>query len=320
MRTFQQIRREVERAAIELNDRWGKPARHLVRWVVPALLLALLGYGLTRVGWDRIFAARPASALFYLVLLVPFFVQPIADLFIYRNLLGTEGALPLTVFLRKRYMNSIMLDYSGEVYFFFWAKKNLDLRKGVLLHAVKDTNVLSASAGLVMVWLMLLVLVAGHYMKMPAFAHGSMWSICFIGSLPLVLGLGLFAGGRKVTALSRADISATFAIHLLRCILTLAFEFWIWRLSGALPTTALCLQFVALRLLVTRLPLVPNKDLIFVGVGIAAAGLMDVSAPKVAAVLVLMTAAGLIEDLLLVGLPWFLEQFQARRALDPAAP
>jgi hypothetical protein len=314
IRTFQQIRRGIQRAAIDLNARWGKAAQRFVRWVVPMLLLLFLGYALTRLGWAKIFAARPASPWFYLVLLLPFFVQPIADLFIYRNLLNVGGALPLTVFLRKRYMNGIMLDYSGEVYFFFWAKKNLELKKGVLVHAVKDTNVLSACAGLVMVWLMLLVLVAGGFMRLPLFAHGSIWSIFIVGSLPLVLGLALFAGGRKVTASSRIDIAATFAIHMIRCVLTLVLEFWIWWLSGALPTVALCLQFIALRLLVTRLPLVPNKDLIFIGVGIAAAGFMDVSAPRVAAVLVLMSAAGLIEELVLVGLPWFLAQFQDRDA------
>jgi hypothetical protein len=319
MRMFLQIRREVQRVAVDLNARWGKPARQLVRWVVPAALLLLLGYGLTRLGWGRIFAARPASPWFYVVMLLPFFVQPIADMFIYRNLLRVGGALPLTVFLRKRYMNGVMLDYSGEVYFFFWAKKNLELKHGRLLHAVKDTNVLSASAGLVMVWLMLLVLVAGGFMRLPMFAHGSIWSIFIVGSLPLALGLALFVGGRKVTASSRGDIASTFAIHMIRCVLTLLLEFWIWWLSGALPTVALCLQFVALRLLVTRLPLVPNKDLIFIGVGIAAAGFMDISAPKVAAVLVLMSAAGLIEELMLVGLPWFLAQFQDREAMDEAA-
>jgi hypothetical protein len=314
MRTFLQIRRAVEDAAAKLNARWGKPVQQVLRWGIPILLLAILGYALTQLGWAKVYAARPASPLFYIVALVPFFVQPIADLIIYRNLLGSGRALPLVVFLRKRYMNSIMLDYSGEVYLFFWAKKNLELKQGVLLHAVKDTNVLSASAGLVMVWLMLLVLVAGGFMKMPAIVQGSMWTVIFVGSLPLVLGLALFVGGRKVTALSRIDIATTFAIHLVRCVLTLAFEFWIWWLSGALPTIALCLQFVALRLLLTRLPLVPSKELVFIGVGIAAAGYMDVSAPQVAAVLVLMTAAGLIEDLLLVGLPWFLEQFRARHA------
>jgi hypothetical protein len=68
-----------------------------------------------------------------------------------------------------------------------------------------------------------------------------------------------------------------------------------------------------LRLLLTRLPFIPSNDLLFVGVGMAAAGLMDLSAPKVAAVLVTMTAVNQLQELVLVGLPWLFEQFQNRQ-------
>ncbi len=319
MRMFLQIWHGFERAAAAWNARWGELALHMLRWGIPILLLAFLGYSLTQLGWVQVWKARPGALSFYLVLLLPFFVQPIADLIIYRNLLGVGRALPLSVLLRKRYMNSIMVDYSGEAYFFFWARKNLDLKKGVLLHAVKDTNVLSAGAGLAMVWLMLLTLVEGGVMKLPAFVPDHWWTIVAVGSLPLVLCLALIMGGRRVTALSRSAVVATFAIHLVRSIAALALEFLLWWLSGALPTAAVCLEFVALRLLITRLPLVPNKELIFVGVGIAAAGLLDVSAPKVAAVLVLMTAASLLQEFALVGLPWLYEQFQVHHDADQIA-
>jgi hypothetical protein len=319
MRMLLQIWRGFEGIAARLNARWGKPAQHLLRWGIPILLLAFLGYSLTRLGWGQILNARPGAVGFYFIVLLPFFVQPITDLIIYRNLLGVGRALPLVVLLRKRYMNSIMLEYSGEVFFFFWAKKNLELRKGLLLHAVKDSNILSASAGLAVVLLMLLVFVATGAAKLPVLGLGGMWTAIILFSLPLILGLALFVGGRKVTTLSRGDIATTFGIHFARSVIQLSLEFAIWWFSGALPSAVVCFQFVALRLLVTRLPLVPNKELVFIGVGLAAAGVMDVSAPKVAAVLVLMTAVSLLQDFLLVGLPWLLEQFQLRRNVDQTA-
>ena len=319
MRTFLQLWRDCQHVAAGLNARWGKTASHALRWVVPILLLAILGYSLTRLGWSHIWDARPRALSFYFVLLFPFFVQPVADLIIYRNLLGVGRLLPFSIMLRKRYMNNVMVDYSGEAYFFLWARKNLDLKKGVLVHAVKDTNVLSAGAGLTMVWLMLLALVASGVMKLPAFMPANLWAVFSVGSLPLVLCLALIVGGRRVTALSRGDIATTFAIHLARSIAALSLEFALWWLSGALPSATVCLEFVALRLLITRLPFVPSKELVFVGVGIAAAGLMDVSAPRVAAVLVIMTAFSLLQEFLLVGLPWLFEQFQIRRNADQPA-
>jgi hypothetical protein len=305
--------------AEKVNARWGKPLKAIFRWGIPSALLVLVGYALTRVGWAKILDARPASLGFYAILLLPFFVQPICDMLIYRYLLGVGRALPLTALLRKRYMNTIMLDYSGEVFFFFWARKNLKVKDGLLLHAVKDSNVLSASAGLVALWLMLLVLVLGGVVKVPMLQATS-WTVVLLGSIPLVLGLALFAGGRRLTDLSRGAILTTFAIHLFRCILGLWLEYLIWWLSGALPTSGDCLAYVALHLLVTRLPLIPNKNLIFVGVGMAAVGMMKASAPNVAAVLVLITAIDLIQDMVVVGLPWLLEPVSFRRKLGSSSP
>ncbi len=290
-----------------------------VRWGIPLLLLALVAYGLTHIGWGKIFAARPSSFLFYLVLALPFFVQPLGDLIVYRNLLGIGRALPLTIFLRKRYMNTIMLDYSGEVFLFFWVRKNHKVGDGFLLHAVKDSSVLSAAGGLVVLWLMLLVLLAGHLIAVPSLDIGR-WPLVVVGSVPLILGVALFVGNRKLTALTRKQIAATFSIHLTRCIVSLWLEYVVWWLSGALPTSGDCFKFVALRLLVTRLPLIPSKDLVFVGIAMAAAGQMAVSAPKVAAVLVLMTVIDKIEDLVVVGLPWLIEQMRFRRAAGQAVP
>jgi hypothetical protein len=319
MRKFMQIWHGFKRAAARLNARWGNLASQVFRWGIPIALLAFLAYRLTHIGWLHVWSARPHALSFYLVLVLPFFVQPIADLIIYRNLLGVGRLLPFSIMLRKGYMNNVMVDYSGEAYFFLWARKNLDLEKGVLLHAVKDTNVLSAGAGLTMVWLMLLALVASGIMKLPAFLPANLWPVVLVGSLPLVLCIALIVGGRRVTALSRGELATTFAIHLVRSIAVLSLEFTLWWLSGALPSVTVCLEFVALHLLITRLPFVPSKELVFVGVGIAAAGLMDVSTPKVAAVLVLMTAVSLLQEFALVGLPWLFEHFRIRRNADQTA-
>jgi len=302
------IWRGLERAGAGLNTRWGRRIAQVLRWAIPIALLAFLARGLTQLGWAHVWEARPRSTGFYLFLSLPFFVQPVADLIIYRNLLGVGRALPLVVLLRKRYLNSIMLEYSGEAYFFLWAQRRLGVGKGVLLHAVKDTNVLSAGAGLAMVWLMLLALVASGSFKAPAFLTANLWTFVSVGSLPLFLCLGLVMGGRRVTTLSRGMIAWVFSIHLVRSVVALALEFALWWLSAALPSSAACLEFVALRLVVTRLPLMASKDLLFVGIGIAAADSMDVSAPKVAAVLVIMTAFNQVLDFLVIGMPWLLDR------------
>jgi hypothetical protein len=313
---FQQMRRGFERVAAIWNSRWTRRVTHAVRWGAPVILLAFVAYSLTKLGWAHVWEERPSAFSFYLIAFLPFFVQPIADLVIYRNLLGTR--LPLSILLRKRFVNSVM-DYSGEGYFFLWARKNLDLKGGVLLHAVKDTNVLSAGAALTIAWVVLVILLEVDTMRLPGFMSANRWEFVVLGSIPLALSLGLIVGGRRVTALSRRQIAMTFSIHIVRSIIALSLEFLLWWLSGALASPVACMEFVALRILITRLPFVPNKELIFVGVGIAAAHLLDASAPKVAAVLVITTAYTQLQEVVLVGVPWLFDRIPMRPSADEIA-
>jgi hypothetical protein len=101
-------------------------------------------------------------------------------------------------------------------------------------------------------------------------------------------------------------MALVFGIHFTRVMAVLTVEFGLWELSGTLPSAVACLQFVALRLVVTRLPLIPNKDLLFVGAGIATAGLAKVAVTPVATVLVILAAADLILAASVATITWLL--------------
>ena len=287
-------------------SRWGRIGVQFLRWGIPVLLLAIIGRRLTELGWREIWIARPGNIGFYVLLVLQFFIQPLGDYCVYRNLWGRVNTPPMAVILKKRLLNTFMLDYSGEAYFYFWAQARLKLAPGMLVHAIKDSNILSGGAGLAMVYVMVLALLATGGLKIPAALSAHGWLYVLVGSVPLVLCAGLVLGHRKLTALSRRQVAATFAIHFSRALLVLAIEFGLWTLSDALPTAVACLQFVALRLVVTRLPLVPNKDLIFVGAGIAAAGMTGVPVTGVATVLVILAAADLVLAATVASLAWLL--------------
>jgi len=292
-------------------------ARHvarILRWGIPVILLAIIGWRLTELGWREIWVARPGNPFFYVLLVLQFLIQPFGDYFVYRNLWGRSSTPSMAVILRKRVMNTFMLDYSGEVFFFLWAQEHLKLKPGMLVHGIKDSNVLSAGAGLAMLYLIALLLLATGGLQIPASISAHGWIYLVIGSVPLVLCALLIFGRRRLTALTPAQIAVTFLIHFTRAMLALGIEFWLWQLSGALPSAVASLQFVALRLVVTRLPMVPNKDLIFVGAGIAAAGMAKVTVTPVATVLVILAAADLVLALAFAGLPWLLEQARGKKA------
>lgn len=274
-------------------SRAGRVTITLLRWGIPLALLAIIGHRLTQLGWGAIWHARPASIGFYLLLVAQFFLQPIGDYFVYRNLWGRAQTPPMAVILRKRLMNTFMLDYSGEAFFYFWAQRNLSLPPGMAVHGIKDSNLLSGGAGLAMVWILGLILLLTGGLHLPTLP-GQGWLYALLGTAPLVLCVVLVVAHRKMTVLTRPQLLTVFAIHFLRASLVLGVEFGLWRLSGALPGAVAAVQFVALRQVITRLPIVPNKDLIFVGVGMAAAGAAHAAVTPVATVLVILAAADLV--------------------------
>jgi len=290
------------------SSRAGRLGIQILRWGIPLVLLAIIGHRLTSLGWSEIWAARPVHPGFYLLLVLQFFLQPFGDFLVYRNLWGPANTPPMKVILRKRLMNTFMLDYSGEAFFYFWAQARLKLKPGMLVHGIKDSNILSGGAGLAMVYLMLLALLALGGLHVPATLDSHGWLYALAGSVPLILCAILFLGRRKLTQHSTGQIVTIFGIHFTRSALVLAVEFGLWTLSGALPSAIACLQFVALRLVVTRLPLVPNKDLLFLGAGIAAAGMANMSVTPVATVLVILAAADLILAASVASFAWLLDR------------
>jgi hypothetical protein len=66
------------------------------------------------------------------------------------------------------------------------------------------------------------------------------------------------------------------------------------------------------------LPIVPSTGLIFAGAAIAAAGAMNMSQPRVAAVVVIGTLFSQIMGIAIVGFPWLMERF--RQDDDSTAP
>lgn len=298
---------------------WGNWLIKIIQWGILLILCVIIARRLSELGWDKIWVSRPANLGFYLLLLLQYLLQPLADLVVYRTLWGRAHMPPFSIILRKRFLNSVMLDYSGEIFFFFWAQKRVGLPASVLVHTIKDSNVLSAGAGLVMVWLVGLLLIFGGGLQIPKMLGDHTWLYLLLGSLPFLFCAILVLAHRKVSILTRGQMARTFAIHFVRAVLALAVEFWLWELSGALPSWISCLEFVGLRLVLTRLPLVSNKDLLFVGAGIAAAGMAKLPVAPIATVLVILTAADLILSSSLAGFPWVLEQLTGKRRSDEAS-
>lgn len=273
-----------------------------LRWGLVTALTAYVAVALWNLGWTAIWAALPRDWTFYAVAVVLFTVQPIADVIIYRRLWGIGSVLGPMVMLRKRFFNLMIIDYSGEGWLFTWARRHMPNQDAFILHTIKDSNLLSASASL----LVLIALIAGlvaagpRQVSLPAHDIVAIGSLCVVSVLPV---LGYLMVRQRMTVLSVSDLTFVFTVHLVRAILNNALAVLLWaRGLPEAPFIAL-LELLALRLLVSRVPFLGNRDLVFLGTGLGLAAAIDLPQAGIAAVLLAAFAMDQLLNLASVGVP-----------------
>jgi len=246
-----------------IKSRW--PA--IIGALVTLAMLAGLGRELFSSGLAGLDRTTPRSPLFYLAFTALYFIPPLADYLIFRRLWGIPIA-GLIALIKKRIANDVVMGYSGEAYFYAWARQRTQLIAAPF-GAVKDVSILSAIAGNAVTLAMIAVaLPVGRNLIPPdmmRYVYGSL-VVIFGTSLPFLIF------SRKVFSLPRSELWIVFGVHCARLILGGFFLALAWAL--AMPSVAIgtWLFLSAGRMLFSRLPLLPNKDLLFANFAILMIG------------------------------------------------
>lgn len=246
-----------------MRSRW--PA--IVGAVLSAAMVAGLAHALLGAGLAGLKRSVPGNPAFYIAFALFYLGPPWFDFVIFRRLWRIPFA-GFAALLKKRVANDVVLGYSGEAYFYAWARAHAPM-VAAPFGAVKDVSILSGLAGNA-------VTVAMVAVALPI-AHGLLSTDEFrtvIGSAGVALAASLpfLLFSRRVFSLPRGDLWWVFRLHCLRLLLGSVLIAWAWH--AAMPGVAMgmWLLLAAGRLLVSRLPLVPNKDLIFASIAILLIG------------------------------------------------
>jgi len=241
----------------------ASPWRRYAAFVGPAISFAILGGALWQVqavDWHKSLVVIEKTPLIWLVLVVNYLSGPIGDWVIFRKLwkIPLEGIFPL---IKKMIGNQILLSYVGEVYFYDWARRHIKM-EGSPFGAVKDVAILSAIAGYVMTLLMLAV--AWPYISKFGLGIDSRelwWSIAIM----LGTGLVITLFRNRLLSLPRADLFFVLGVHTVRLTANTLLTAVLWSLMlPAVPLSSWLILSTG-RLLVTRLPLIPNQEIAFAG-------------------------------------------------------
>lgn len=229
--------------------------------MVSFLILLAVAYQFRALDIAKLVRLIPFDPAFWAVFAIYYLAQPLSEWVIFRRLwrLPIEG---LGALLRKLVSNELLLGYLGEVYFYAWARRNARVPMAPF-GAIKDVTILSALTGNVVTLIMVVV-------AMPLFRllHVGMDSTAFVASMIFLLlsSLAALLLRRRLFTLPREALWFVTVAHTARIVITTVLAAMMWHLL--LPSVGLSWWVLlgTLRQLVSRLPFVPNKDVVFAGV------------------------------------------------------
>ncbi len=269
-------RREVSRAV------------SLLQYALLAAVVAYLFFRLRAVGWGEVVASLPASPWFYVFFLLRFLALPISEIAIYEMIWDLPLARHFPAFVRKRVYNFAVMGYSGEAFLTLWARRTLPLSATTILVGVKDNNLLSALASNMTTVIIIATVSASGVLgaSLVALPPGAATLFAATFTVALMLSAGVILFRSRLISLPETKIRALVGVHALRVaiILTLHAAMYASALPGA--SVFAWLMFIALQLVLSRLPFIPNQDLVYLGAALSLSPIVGATDAAVAGMLI----------------------------------
>ena len=273
-----------------LQSKFVRRGTRVVQVIVFFGVLTLITKHLSDIGWDEIWNALPRTPWFYILLACAYMTMPIAEVFVYQKIWDIPMWKRLPVLFRKRVLNEGVMGYSGEAYLCLWAHRQAKLPGSKILSTVKDNNILSAivstSAALI---LFVGFLISGKLSDVTGGDISNNWALVAMLTVSALLIPIVIKFRKHLIALPRRTVWALIGIHSLRLFTMEGLQICYWIVVLPFVPISAWLTFTAAQMLLTRVPLLPNKDLMLLGLGITLANVVNVPSTQVTA---LFLAAG----------------------------
>lgn len=269
----------------------GRRLAGILQWGITAGIVVYLVFRLSDIGWANILAELPRQPLFYLLFLVLYASLPVAEVLVYRIVWGPlpMGALFRTL-VRKRVLNRDVLGYSGEVYLFSWARRNVGLSEREALKSIRDTNIVSSMAStLVAVVLLGVFLYLGHINLRMWVEHQPVHYVMIAVVGLLLIWLMIWRFRRYLFSMAWRMTLLIFGVYAARLIVGQAAQIAQWAVVLSDVPLGVWFTFAAVSLIISRIPFVPNQDLVFLGASVELSTMMDVPEAAIAGMLLVVS-------------------------------
>ena len=231
--------------------------------VISVALLGAVFWQLRSLNFGAVVAMIPRAPMFWAIFAVYYLMPPLTEWVIYRRLWGLPASGVLAL-LRKRVLNELLLSYLGEVQFYVWARARLKMVTAPF-GAIKDVSILSALTGNIATLTML-------YFAWPFVREGMMGkdtSYVFSAlAVVLVPSFVILLFRSRLFTLPRRELAIITGLHFWRIISYVALTALMWHYVLPDVDIELWLVLATLQMMISRLPLMPNKDLVFAGLSV----------------------------------------------------
>lgn len=252
---------------IKVNLALDKPGRSraagLFSAAVSLALLVMVALQFRNLAFSRILHLIPHAPVFWAVFVTYYLFPPVTEWVIYRKLWGLPFS-GVAALLRKMVSNELLLGYLGEVQFYAWARSRLNMATAPF-GAIKDVTILSALTGNLSTLAMLAL--AWPLVSTSALGVEARTTFLSLGVVLLTSFL-IFLFRQRLFTLPRTTLWFITAMHFLRIGAIVGLAALMWHLVLPDVEYTLWLVLATLRMLVSRLPLIPNKDVVFAGLAV----------------------------------------------------
>lgn len=268
---------------------------------------------LSDIGFSKVVNTLPSSFLFYSLILILYLLQPFGESIIFSKVWRMRPLALLGIMVRKRVLNYAFVSYSGEGLLLSWAHKVLNLPAKRIASNIKDNLILSALvSNCATVVLVLLFLATGQMQRF--FNVSPDLELYSILACALAFGLAVtvFKFRRKLLGVSGVIVRYIIAVHSARFALCVGLQAVIW--AVALPAIPLQNWFVlaTLQLVLTRVPFLPNQDLLFLALVMSMVELVGPKQEMVASTFLAIAATTQILHAISYAASFLLKQPQPR--------
>ncbi|KTT68748.1 hypothetical protein [Sphingomonas endophytica] len=228
------------------------------------------------IGWREVIASLPVNPLFYVLFVIGFLILPASEIAVFRTIFGRPLPGGFPVYIRKRILNAALVGYSGEVYLFVWLRRVIGLPNKTIAIGLKDNAILSALAsGMVTLALLIAFAAAGDARRIaawldpgPALLIAGLMGIIFLAPL-------LFRVRSQLIAMPLRQTLQVMGIHSARIVATVVLQATQWAVVLPQEPWGVWLVFLTAQMVISRLPVIPNRDLLFLSAALEMSGTVD---------------------------------------------